>query len=229
MLHTARWDDKDLDGESFEWMSDCKTAPTHTIARISEFYEQLLPTKLFNARKTKSSEESDVRCRMCGKAQESIAHVLSSCSALEQTKYLSRQNGALKILFFELLKDYQLIESVPPCYSPTQPKPLYQNDQVTAYWDVPVYGDHTEVRANRVDAGIVDKERKTVTLLEMSCPWNENRKQKDEEKTRKYAPLRWEIKKQYPGYKITEINITMDILGGFSKGLSSSSKTDAEV
>ena len=73
-----------------------------------------------------------------------------------------------------------------------------------------------------MDAGIVDTERKTVTLLEVSCPWIENRKQKDEEKTRKYAPLRWEIKKQYPDYKITQINIIMHVLGGFSMGLSSS-------
>ena len=95
---------------------------------------------------------------------------------------------------------------------------------MTAYWDKTVYADHTEVRANRVDARIVDKKRKTVTLLAMSCPWIENRKQKDEEKTRKYAPLRWGIKKQYPGYKITQINIITDVhvLGGFSKGLSSS-------
>ena len=95
---------------------------------------------------------------------------------------------------------------------------------MTAYWDVPVYADHTEVRASSVDARIVDKERKTVTLLEMSCPWIENRKQKDEEKTRKYAPLRREIKKQYPGYKITQINIIMNVLGGCSKGLGSSLK-----
>ena len=52
------------------------------------------------------------------------------------------------------------------------------------YWDV--YADHTEVRANRVEARIADKERKTFTLLEMSCPWIENRKYKEEEKTRKY-------------------------------------------
>ena len=86
---------------------------------------------------------------------------------------------------------------------------LYQNDQVTAYWDVPVYADHTEMQANRVDARIVDKEREIVTLLEMSCPWIEHRKQKDEEKTRKYALLRWEIKKQFPGYRIAQIK------GGF--------------
>ena len=48
---------------------------------------------------------------------------------------------------------------------------------MTAYWDIPVYADHTEVRANRIDVRIVDKERKKVSLLEMSCPWIENPKQ----------------------------------------------------
>ena len=43
-LHSARWEDQYLDGESFAWMSDWKTAPTHTIAGISNLYEQLLPT-----------------------------------------------------------------------------------------------------------------------------------------------------------------------------------------
>ena len=182
------------------YQTQWKTALTHKIAGIRELYEQLRPTKLYNARKTNSSEESDVRCRMFGRqTQESVAHVLSGCSALAQTKYLSRHKLALKILFFELQKDHQLIEAVPPWYSPTQPKPLYKNHQVAAHWDVPVYADHTEVRANRVDARIVDKERKTVTVLEMSCPWIENRKQKEEEKTCKYAPLCWEVKKQYPG------------------------------
>ena len=61
--------------------------------------------------------------------------------------------------------------SYTPWFSPAQPKPMYESDQVTAYWDVPVYADHdqTEVRANRADARLVDRGRKTVTLLEMSC------------------------------------------------------------
>ena len=80
--------------------------------------------------------------------------MLSSCSALAQTKYLSRHNRVLKILFFELLKDHQMIEAVLPWYSPMQPKLLYQNDKVAAYWDVLVCADHTEVQANRVDVRI---------------------------------------------------------------------------
>ena len=69
---------------------------------------------------------------------------------------------------------------------------------------------------------IVDKENQTITLLEMSCPWVENREQKEKEKTLKYAPLRLELKQQYPGYKINQVNIIIDVLGGYSKELYSS-------
>ena len=52
-------------------------------------------------------------CRMCHESPESVAHVIAGCSALAQTKYVARHNGALKILFFDLLDDLDLIESVP--------------------------------------------------------------------------------------------------------------------
>ena len=37
---------------------------------------------------------------------------------------------------------------------------------------------------------------------------------------RKYAPLRWELKQQYPGYEIKQVNIIIDVLGGYSKEVS---------
>lgn len=95
-----------------------------------------------------------------------------------------------------------MIETIPLWYSPTQPKPLYVNYQAVAYWDVPVYAYHTEVLTNRVDARIITKQNKTITMLEMSCPWVENQQQKEEEKTHNYACLHWEFKRQYRGYQI---------------------------
>ena len=66
-----------------------------------------------------------------------------------------------------------------------------------------MYASHTEVRANRVDVRIVNKE--TIILLEMSCPYIENRRQK-EDKTLKYSPLRRELKTQNPDYKVDQLN-----------------------
>ena len=40
----------------------------------------------------------------------------------------------------------------------------------------------------------------------------------------KYGPFRWELKLQYPGYKVSQHNITMDVLGGYSKDVRKSIK-----
>ena len=107
------------------------------------------------------------------------------CSALAQTKYLARNNALLKILFLEVVKVYNLVETIPPWFSPAQPKSVYL---LTAYWGPSLHGSD-EVRTNRVDTRFVDRGSKTFMLLEMSCPWIENKKWKEEEKTIKYVPL----------------------------------------
>lgn len=72
---------------------------------------------------------------------------------------------------------------------------------MTAFWNVQVYADQTDVRtANRVDARIVDRERSKDNAVEMSCSWVENRQQKEEEKTLKYVPLRMQLKRQHPRF-----------------------------
>ena len=71
------------------------------------------------------------------------------------------------------------IDSVPPWYSQVQSKSLYESEDVQAFWDIPLFAEYNEVRAKRVDARIVDHQAKTVTTLEMSCPWIQNREKKD--------------------------------------------------
>ena len=219
-LTKQRWEDEHLSRKNcFQWMKEWRAGPTHVVAGMCELYEQMLPTKLYYNNKTKTSTTSNVTCRLCGKGQESVAHVLAKCSALAQNKYLMRHNNALKVLYFELLRDLELIDSVPPWYSPTKPKPEYDAGGVVAQWDIPTYGENQEMKANRIDAKIVNHNTKEVIVLEMSCPWIDNREKKDEEKTAKYGPLRWELKERYPGYKVSQYNIIMDALGGWSTSM----------
>ena len=100
-----------------------------------------------------------------------------------------------------------------------QPKSLNESEDVQAYRNIPVFAEYNEVRANRVDARIVDHRAKTGTTLEMSYPWIQNREEKDEEKVLKYEPLCWTLKQQFKGYKITRYNIIMDVLGGWSSSM----------
>ena len=103
--------------------------------------------------------------RLCRKAIESVTRILFGCGALVQTKYLSRHDSTLKILFYEMLHDLGLIDEVPSWYSPAKPKPVYESDDMQAYWDVPVFGNHEEVKCNRVDAQIVNHKTKRVITL----------------------------------------------------------------
>ena len=218
-LVTAREGDEVLSIERcFWWLSEWRTCPTHTVAGMFELYELILPTRLRAIHKTRASPSSDPTCRLYGTAPENMAHILSACPALAQTKQVTRHDAVLKVLFFEILFDLGLIDTAPPWYSPIKPQPVYETAEVQAYWDVPVYGEFQELRANRVDARIVNNQHKQVLALEVSCPWVSNR-DKESEKTTTYAPLRWEMKQRYPGYDIAKYNIIIDVLGGWSKDL----------
>ena len=132
-----RWDDNNLHRDGcFAWLHHWKMAPTHTVAGFQELYQQLLPTKVYYHRRTGMSGNADERCRMCGKTSERVGHILGGSSAIAQTQYLARQNKALKILFSEMLRSLNLISTTAPWYSQAQPKPMYENDRVIAYWDV---------------------------------------------------------------------------------------------
>ena len=111
----------------------------------------------------------------------------------------------------------KIITKVERWFSQVTPKPLYENEHATAFWDVPLFADTTQVKANRIDATVIDKTSKQVRVIEMSCPWLENRESKDFEKTTKYSQLRLELTNRYPEYKVNQYNIIMDILGGCSK------------
>ena len=58
----------------------------------------------------------------------------------------------------------------------------------------------------------------------MSCPWLDNHKVKEMEKTQKYGPLMWELRERNPGYQVKQYNIIIDVLGGFSADVSQTVK-----
>ena len=214
-LLKIRWEDDQLSRRCFDWLKEWKTGPSNTMAAVQELYQQLLPTKLYHHKKT--GINTSPRCvmqnvrKVPGKRPSHLVRL-----QYFSTKYLARHNSALKILFFEMLRDQNLVSKVPPWYSPVQPKPVYENERAKAFWDVPVYAESVMVKTNRIDARIVEKERKRVAVIEMSCPRMDNRAIKDAEKTANYGPLKWELKQQYPGYEVKQLNIIIDVLGGWS-------------
>ena len=92
-LMTERWEDEETGDECFSWISEWKTAPTHTISAMQELYQQMLSTKVCHREKTGLQTDADVMCRLCRKQPETQAHILAGCSALAQMKYSMSQRG----------------------------------------------------------------------------------------------------------------------------------------
>lgn len=114
-----------------------EAAPSHTVAGLEELYQQLLPTNVYNNRKTGASSSGTQRYWLCRKEPENVPRILAGCSTLTQTRYLEQLNHALNILFVEVLRSLNLTDKSSPWYSPIKPKPLYDNEQAVAYCNVP--------------------------------------------------------------------------------------------
>ena len=148
------------------------------------------------------------------------AHWLPGCGALAQTKYLQYRDITMLSRSYSLKTLDIWISFLKLNHGSHKSRPsqlLYENEHATAFWDVPLFADTTQVKANRIDATVIDKTSKQVRVIEMSCPWLENRDSKDFKQTTKYSQMRLELTNRYPEYKVNQYNIIMDVLGGCSK------------
>lgn len=116
---------------------------THTIAGTFELFMINSYQLDYTLVKRPRGSEGETWCRLFSKAPESVAYILTGCSALPQSKYLS-QNDALKLLFYEMLCDLELVDEVLHWYSAAKPKAVYESDDVQAYCDVPVLAEQEE-------------------------------------------------------------------------------------
>ena len=97
--------------ECFTRMTTWQRSPNRTIAGMW-LYEQMLPTTVYSYYKIGTTSANDTTCRLCGKGMENVAHVIVGCSALAQSNSLKRHKAALKVLYFELLRDLKLVDEV---------------------------------------------------------------------------------------------------------------------
>ncbi|PFX24876.1 hypothetical protein AWC38_SpisGene10518 [Stylophora pistillata] len=277
-LLTERWEDQEVGGEWCSSMSECKTAPTHTIAGLLELYQQLLPTKVYHQKRRGTHTSEDVKCRMCeGRLQhqanerlrwtEQMNSDLLECKkmALElmksdnpprlesgrkmgyiqamQARWVEKGYGNLALTKLELYFYLDTtcggrgVKSVEAEYKQTKIKSavkLYGDEDPTMGL-VRAFEEKAVVKGHRPlvkEAGkfaeelgvslnlsypkpkLSDEEGKEVSMEKIKNKLN--RGKKDEEKTLKYGPLRWEMKAQYKGYNINQYNVIMDVLGGWS-------------
>ena len=135
------------------------------------------------------------KCVSCGR-RETTNHVLSSCPvALEQGRYTYRHNKVLQAI------TSQLDQNRFRFYSDIQ-------GQTIGGGTIP---PDILVTSEKPDIVIIDPLVKVVTIIELTCPWEERLKEAREHKTNKYAPLINDIQEQ--GHAVIFIPLEIGVRG----------------
>ena len=98
-----------------------------------------------------------------------------------------------------------------------KPNTVTENDECTILWDIPIHTDR-EIKANRPDIIVKDKEQKQCYLIDMTVPSERNVSAKEVEKLSKYKDLEIEITRMW-GMKTLTIPVVFGALGLIKKGL----------
>lgn len=146
------------------------------------------------------------------KKKENIRHILSNCDKLAEGLYTTRHNNVLKVLYWKVLHEYKLESITKPWNCVDQPELERSNDRVIVKWNAKVYcEDYTS--SNKPDMIIIDNEKKIITVVECSCPWDKNLTKKFKEKQEKYQVVRQQLKQQFEGHKVQQLNLIIGCLG----------------
>ena len=198
--------------DSWEWLRK-GTLKKETEGMLMAAQDQALRTNAIKSRIDK--QDVSPVCRMCGKREESIAHVVAECEKLAQNQYKNwRHDRVGKVIHWELCRKYGF-DCTEKWYDHI-PEGVLENEKAKILWDFRIQTDQ-QLNHNRPDIVIHDKEKNETKIIDVSCPFDGRLIEREEEKREKYEDLRREVAKLWNVRKVVIIPIIIGALGTLSK------------
>ena len=197
---------------AYSWLKEANLK-IQTEALMIAAQDQSLNTKAHKTHIMKIS--TDPRCRMCGSADETVAHILAGCSQLAGTQYLARHNEVAKILHYNMCVEYGV--AVPKNYWRHQPLNVTETSEMKLLWDYEIQTDR-RIQARRPDLVLVNKTQRNAIIIDIAVPEDRNIAVKEREKIDKYQDLCLEIKRLW-NVKTQVIPIVIGAMGSHSNRL----------
>ena len=194
--------------KSYQWLEK-SNLKANTEALIMAAQEQALKTRVTETRIYHTRQ--DPKCRLCKQQDETIQHIASGCQQLAGTAYTERHNQVAGIVYRNICTEYNL--ECPKDWWETPPK-VNENDEAKILWDFHIQTDR-QVIANQPDIVIVDKIKKTASIIDIAVPMDGNIKKKEIEKVEKYQPLREELTRLWQ-VKTTVTPVVIGALGSIT-------------
>ena len=177
-------------------------------------------TAAYRSRVQNSGE--DQTCRVCREHPETLGHILSRCPGHAWTLHKERHDRVLFVLVRAITEKLGLTlpKTIRTAGGLVKPG-VVGNKRVKMLVDqrVPT-GRH--VTENRPDLIVRLREGKRIIVLEVACAWDPLVVKRELEKRNKYARLKADLAKQWPGYTVVVIPVVVGDLGivaGLKKNL----------
>ena len=175
--------------------------------------EQAIRTNSIKAKIDQSQQES--KCRMCGKADETVNHLLSECSKMAQREYKRRHDWLGKRVHWEICHRLQF-QTKEHWYEHV-PETVLENNEFKLLWDFNIQTDHV-IEARRPDLVIVNKKERFCQIIDFAVPFDSRVNFKETEKIEKYQDLARELQKLW-NMRVKVIPIVIGALGTTPKKL----------
>ena len=131
---------------------------------------------------------------MCRKVDESIDHIVSSCSKLAQKEYKRRHDNLGKIVHWKLARKCNF-ETGDKWYE-HEPEIVFENEDYKMLWDFSIQTYHV-IEARRADLVAVDKKEKSCTIIDSEAPGDGKFEEKEKDKVEKYQDLGRKLQKTW--------------------------------
>ncbi|XP_045483794.1 uncharacterized protein LOC123689040 [Harmonia axyridis] len=172
-----------------------------TEGRLVAIQDQVVPTRAYIKHLTGQDILTDL-CRRCSKSLETIQHITSSCPNLAPREYMERHNAVAKIYHMEITRETGLSLDSRSIYE-YEPRRMLENEEYKLYWDTTIITDRA-IPHNRPDLVLFNKIEKSVQIIDVAVPADENIGRSYSEKLTKYHDLAFAVKEKY-GLKKTSI------------------------
>ena len=144
---------------------------------------QSIRTNLVKAKTDKS--QGDSICRVCRKIDESLNHIVSSCSKLAQKEYKRRHDDLGKIEHWKLARKCNF-ETGDKWYE-HEPESVSEIEDYKILWDFSIQTDHViEARRPDLDLVLFDKKERICKVIDFAVPGDSRIEEKEKDKIEKY-------------------------------------------
>ena len=203
-----------------EWLKDEKFS-SHNEGFLFAIQEQEVDTRgLRKSRERNQAIKATMPsiCRLCGKQEETIFHVVSSCSYFSSNHYLhSRHNPVAKKPYDELISQITEVEQDQK-NSRKMPQSIVKIKHLEIWWDRGVT-TLTKIPHNRPDLIIWDSNTDEFKIVDICIPLDTNLELRDTTKRNNYVELVDQLQRIYPRYKYCIIPVVIGALGTIPKKL----------